>query len=137
MLTKTNNIQLIKSLDDEIFGSSSYKLETYQIMLKSNDFFLISIDDINIGFIIIQRIASDYELIKVGMLPSYRQKGLTYGALLELLGTLEYENFLLELKSTNTQALNLYQKLGFEINGHRKNYYSNGVDAILMIYKRD
>jgi [ribosomal protein S18]-alanine N-acetyltransferase len=41
--------------------------------------------------------------------------------------------YLLEVKETNAAAVHLYQKLGFEVCGRRRNYYQDGTDAKLLI----
>ncbi len=134
MLIKTDDITKIKELDDAIFTNSSYSLNTYEHMVNSNEFYFISNNIEPIGFVVIQRVGDEYELIKVGVLENYRRHGYTYGALLELLATTTYDAFLLEVKSQNTKAISLYKKLGFELTGQRKDYYGEGVDAILMRY---
>ncbi len=136
MLIKTQDIKTIKALDDQIFNSSSYSEATYKQMLASNDFYFITQDGESVGFVITQRVGDEYELIKVGILKPYRRQGLTYGALLELLGTLSYERFLLEVRGHNYEAIELYLKLGFEVMHIRKDYYCPGVDAVLMQYRR-
>ena len=137
MLITTNDIKKIKQMDDAIFGSSSYSESTYELMLSNNQFFLITNQDEPIGFVIIQRAGDDYELIKIGVLSQHRHLGYAYGALLEILSTLSYETFFLEVKGYNHEAVSLYQKLGFELSGYRKDYYSPGVDAILMKYTKN
>lgn len=137
MLVKTNDINLIKQLDDEIFNSSAYQLSTYEQMVSSNLFYLITNDTKQpIGFIIIQKIDADLELIKVGLMEKYRRLGYTYNALLQLIAELSYQHFFLEVKSHNLEAISLYHKLGFEQIGERKNYYSDGSDAIIMQFKK-
>lgn len=42
-------------------------------------------------------------------------------------------NLSLEVRSSNSVALNLYTKHGFKESHVRKNYYNNGEDAIVMI----
>ncbi len=43
------------------------------------------------------------------------------------------ERALLEVRQSNQNALNLYQKFGFRVDGIRKNYYhDNGENAVLM-----
>lgn len=41
--------------------------------------------------------------------------------------------YLLEVSDTNAPALDLYQKLGFEVYGTRRKYYADGNDAILLM----
>ncbi len=137
MLVKTTDISKIKELDDAIFIDSSYTINTYECMLGYNEFYFICNDKDPIGFVIVQSVGNEYELIKVGTLQEYRRKGYAYGALLELLATTTYDAFLLEVKGHNTKAISLYEKLGFELIGQRKDYYGEGIDAFLMRYSKE
>lgn len=38
----------------------------------------------------------------------------------------------LEVRATSQPAISIYQRYGFQQTGLRKNYYENGVDAVLM-----
>ncbi len=38
----------------------------------------------------------------------------------------------LEVRASNTPAQKLYEKLGFEITGHRRRYYRDGEDGLIM-----
>ncbi len=42
------------------------------------------------------------------------------------------ETAILEVRASNTAALRLYFKLGFQQVGRRASYYSDGEDAVLM-----
>jgi len=43
-----------------------------------------------------------------------------------------FEKFFLEVRESNTAAISLYKKFGYEKIGERKKYYSNGETAVLM-----
>ena len=45
----------------------------------------------------------------------------------------ECENSTLEVRVSNTVAINLYKSFGYEIVTTRKRYYENGEDAYLML----
>ena len=81
------------------------------------------------GFILCSDLGTDLEILTLGVLPDYRRKGLAT----ELLNALKQyakdntkSNIFLEVKSTNTPAIRLYQKNDFIQTGYRKNYYHEG-----------
>ena len=43
------------------------------------------------------------------------------------------ENFTLEVRVSNTNAIKLYEKFGFQTVSKRKKYYADGEDAYLMV----
>ena len=57
-------------------------------------------------------------------------------ALRDSLANDSIKSFVLEVRESNTPAKTLYEKLGFELIGTRKNFYSNPKEAAL-IYKLD
>ena len=105
--------------------------------LKNNKFrniYTLSTNQQIVGILIIDTIYERMELIEIEVLDTKR--GLGYGKLL-----LEYmiekakeqnvENITLEVKTTNSVAIHLYEKYGFKQVALRKNYYQ-GIDGILM-----
>ena len=53
-------------------------------------------------------------------------------ALIELCVELNQKSLTLEVNVSNTPAINLYEKFGFQNLGIRKKYYNNTTDAIIM-----
>lgn len=62
----------------------------------------------------------------------YRRKGIGK-SLIEKVLEISVGIITLEVRVSNLNAINLYQKYGFEKALIRKGYYSNGEDAILMV----
>ena len=53
-------------------------------------------------------------------------------SLIELCSELNMKTFTLEVDTSNTPAINLYEKFGFKNLGIRKKYYNNSRDAFIM-----
>ena len=84
-----------------------------------------------IGFIHIQDLADEIDIIDIIINKKYRLKG--YGSELLEYVIKEYNSkrFILEVSSMNEQAINLYKKYGFKIINIRKGYM-HGIDALVM-----
>ena len=84
-----------------------------------------------IGFIHIQQLIDEVDIIDVVVDEEYRRKG--YGQ--RLVEFVIHNNLgkriILEVSVNNKAAIGLYNKLGFREINTRKGYY-NGVDAIVM-----
>ncbi|UCG37582.1 MAG: ribosomal protein S18-alanine N-acetyltransferase [Candidatus Bathyarchaeota archaeon] len=77
-------------------------------------------------------------LISIAVLPEYQRRGIGYALMREVMqGMLLYEatECFLEVRVSNTAAINLYEKLGFRIVRTKRSYYANGEDAYLMSRK--
>ncbi len=98
--------------------------------LKKSGCEIISSDN---GFIVWRVVSDEAEIITIGVSPSARGKGIA-DALLKLMeNDIKTPNtkIFLEVAATNTYAIKLYERNGFEKIGTRRGYY-DGVDAILM-----
>lgn len=109
--------------------------EKYTFSLDEFSKCLILEDNQNIiGFIIYSIIYDRAEIVDIIINPTNRSNG--YGE--KLLGFTIEEiinngclNITLEVSVSNTSAINLYKKVGFNIEAIRKNYYNNE-DGYLM-----
>ena len=84
------------------------------------------------GYMAVRRMPDGYELMNILVPPGARRRGVA-SALLEVLHGLEGAvSVFLEVRASNTAALGLYRRLGYEQVGVRHVYYRDGEDAVLM-----
>jgi len=92
-----------------------------------------------VGFLIARYVAQEWELENIVVAPEERGKGIGTRLMEELLARAQHANseaVFLEVRESNSAAISLYGKLGFQQIGRRKSYYNNPVeDAIL--YRRN
>lgn len=80
-------------------------------------------------------VAGEMQILNIATAPEYRRRG---GAELLLRQALErglslgMESAWLEVRRSNQGAIQLYQRLGFKVDGVRSGYYRDGEDALLM-----
>ena len=78
------------------------------------------------GFICIQRIFPEAEILNIAMHPDHQRKGCgerLLHAVMLILKTEGFERMYLEVRKSNDAARRLYEKLAFNQIGERKNYY--------------
>ncbi len=98
---------------------------------------LARVDDIAVGFVLARTVASESELMLIGVMPANRGRGIGAALIENWLKTSETDQVFgrfLEVREGN-RAIALYRRCGFEIVGIRKGYYSaNGLqfDALTM-----
>ena len=74
-------------------------------------------------------------IVSVAVLPQYRNKGIGQALVTEAMEGMRLYNAkqcFLEVRTTNTPAVNLYKKLGFKITRTIHGYYVDGEDAYVM-----
>jgi len=77
-------------------------------------------------------------LISIAVLPKYQNQGIGEALMQEIMKAMlgyDAKECLLEVRITNTVAINLYTKLGFHVEKTLQVYYSDGEDAYLMSRK--
>ncbi len=89
-----------------------------------------------VGYVIFTRMPPEGEILRIAAAADRRRMGVAEGLLRALWQLCEKEGItrvLLEVRSGNTPAINLYQKAGFKEDGVRKAYYRDPTeDALLM-----
>ena len=85
-------------------------------------------------------VVDDAELLFVCTHPEYRQRGIANKLLTYAIEKLpqNIESVILEVRSQNTAAIKLYEKMGFAPLGKRKKFYSFPEDdAIIMAFTKE
>jgi ribosomal-protein-alanine N-acetyltransferase len=80
--------------------------------------------------------AGEAELLRVGVGPAFRRRGLARALLVEGLERLrdaEVQVCFLEVRVDNQPAIHLYESLGFSCTGLRRGYYRDGADALIFV----
>src|SRR5256714_12172000 len=82
--------------------------------------------DVLLGYLIISRYVDAWHVMNVAVEPAYRRRGIA-SALLDQLFELTEEDaqrgYTLEVRVSNTQAIALYEHLGFHARGSRRGAY--------------
>lgn len=88
-----------------------------------------------IGYADIQLRSDEAEILSIGVRAMHQGKGVGFALLRSMMDVAVANGarrILLEARSGNDTAISLYERNGFSVVGHRKNYYAQGVDAVLM-----
>ena len=89
-----------------------------------------------IGFIIFSPINPEAHILSISVMKKIQSKGvgtLLLRSMLDQCKAMNYKKIFLEVRKSNLQAINFYQKFGFIKDAIRDNYYTdNSEDALLM-----
>ena len=131
------------TLDAACF-SAGWTREDYQELEENSHFRVWGVGlpgDHSWGFVAIMQLPPEIEILRLGVVPEYRRRGLG-GRLLQLLRAYGQEEHCrtcwLEVHEANQDAQALYHRNNFVTVGRRKNYYRNPPgDALLLRWDWD
>ena len=89
-----------------------------------------------VGYLIVSRYVDAWHVMNVAVAPEQRRQGIAERLLCELFdrtGVEDRRGYTLEVRVSNSDAIALYEKLGFRSHGVRRGYYTdNREDALIM-----
>ena len=91
-----------------------------------------------LGYLIISRYVDAWHVMNVAVEPAHRRHGIAT-ALLDRLFELTAEDsrrgYTLEVRVSNSEAIALYERLGFQARGIRRGYYTDNREDALIMWK--
>lgn len=124
---------ILAKIHAECFPDDPWSEASILSLLSQKHTFALLINSDNItaepkGFIILQCVVDEAEIITIGITPNQCRTGLATMLLLKSIEYLKTNNFKtlhLEVSENNIAALALYSHAGFHKTGVRKGYYKN------------
>jgi ribosomal-protein-alanine N-acetyltransferase len=93
-------------------------------------------EDILAGYAFVSRYVDAWHVMNVAVADAFRRRGIASALLERLFEVTESDSrrgYTLEVRVSNTGAIRLYERLGFERRGIRRGYYTdNREDALIM-----
>jgi [ribosomal protein S18]-alanine N-acetyltransferase len=134
------HIDELMPYEQELFGSEAWPASGYREELadRRHRWYVAALgaDGALVGWAGIRVIATDAEVLTIGVIPSARRRGVASSLLAALLDEARRRGarqVLLEVRVDNAPARRLYLREGFTELGMRRGYYENGrVDAVMM-----
>ena len=90
-------------------------------------------DDL-VGYLVCSRYADVWHLMNIAVAPERRRQGIARELMEHLFEAAgPGARFTLEVRTSNSAAIGMYERFGFRPAGHRRRYYhDNGEDALIM-----
>jgi ribosomal-protein-alanine N-acetyltransferase len=131
-----NDLEEAYKIELEV-NPSPWKYETFLSSFEVGHKGLICMHDSKIlGFVIFSPINPEAHILSISVRKKMQSKGigtLLLQSMLEQCKAMNYKKILLEVRVSNTLAINFYEKFGFSKDAIRDNYYKdNSEDALLM-----
>lgn len=134
-----DNLQDILKIEESVFAHP-WSLDSLKNLLKDEkSVTFIAVDNNTIcGYCGLNTILDEGYITNVAVLESYRRQGigkLLVNALIDFANEKNLAFLTLEVRKSNTPAINLYKNNGFEEVGERKNYYTSPLENALLMTK--
>ena len=134
---KDEDIKHVANLEALVFTTPwSEKILQESFLRRGYHFFVAEVGGTIAGYIGIYTVLEEGDITNVAVLPQYRRLGIGKGLVVSVLDFCRNANInavTLEVRQSNEAAISLYTKLGFKVEGIRKNYYQKPTeDGIIM-----
>ena len=95
-------------------------------------------DDGLVGYLVCSRYADVWHLMNIAVEPDRRREGIATQLMERLFDEAGADaRYTLEVRTSNSVAISMYERFGFRAAGHRRRYYhDNGEDALIMWLER-
>lgn len=136
-MTETD-LDKVAAMEKQIFSTPWSKQNFAESLTKAYSHFYVAVLDDIVGYCGVHNLGGDGEITNVAVDGQYRGKGIAYEMLsyvMEDVSNKGVEAFTLEVRVSNTPAIKLYKKLGFENHGIRKNFYDNPTEDAMIMWK--
>ena len=133
------DLPVFVSLDKELFPYSPWSASQYREEFSSpTRHFVVAVDEAEsiIGYAgVFAPGQAEADILTVGVVPNHRGKGIAKALMALLTDWAKAQGstaMMLEVKVDNSEAIGLYQSLGYSKLNIRKDYFGAGLDAQVM-----
>ena len=132
------DLEQVAELEKSIFSTPWSKAAFSDSLQRPYSHFFVAVADEIVGYCGVHNLGGDGEITNVAVEPKYRGQKIAYEMLdfaMEETKKAGVQAFTLEVRTSNTPAIKLYEKLGFVSQGVRKNFYENPTEDALIMWK--
>ena len=97
---------------------------------------LVAVEDGQVvGYVGSQTVMQEADMMNIAVADSHRRRGIARALVEELIRLLDAYQLTLEVRASNVPAIALYESMGFQQVGLRKNYYKMPKEDALILRK--
>lgn len=138
---KKEDLPQVAELEQRIF-SEPWSLSSFEdaLLQTENIYVMAELDGELAGYCGLWGVAGEGQIYNVAVAEEYRSRGIggaMMRAILERGRAAGLTAFTLEVRKSNVHAISLYEKLGFESAGIRKNFYNLPKEDAVIMWLRD
>ena len=135
-----DHVASVAELEKICFGTEAWSEKSVASELTNQlSLWLVALEENAVaGYVGSQTVMDETDMMNVAVHPDHRRKGIAEELVLSLVEALKEKGshcLTLEVRASNAPAIGLYEKLGFQQVGLRKNYYRNPKEDALILRK--
>ena len=135
-----DHVVSVAELEKICFGTEAWSEKSVASELTNAlSLWLVAMEEDKVaGYVGSQTVMDETDMMNVAVHPDHRRKGIAEALVLSLAEALKEKGshcLTLEVRESNAPAIGLYEKLGFQQIGLRKNYYHNPKENALILRK--
>ena len=135
-----SHVAQVADLEKICFGSAAWSEKSVASELTNAlALWLVAVEEDRVaGYVGSQTVMDETDMMNVAVHPDFRRMGIgekLVVRLVEELNALGSHALMLEVRASNAPAIGLYEKMGFQQVGLRKNYYRDPKEDALILRK--
>ena len=135
-----NHVAQVAELEKICFGSAAWSEKSVASELTNAlALWLVALDGDRVaGYVGSQTVCGETDMMNVAVHPDFRRQGIGEKLVEQLVAELKAigsHALMLEVRASNAPAIGLYEKMGFQQVGLRKNYYRDPKEDALILRK--
>lgn len=133
-----NDLDAVNAIEMQAF-QDPWSKQDFINELESNPYSCIYVKEINgevVAYVDLWIAFENAEIANIAVKKEFLHQGIASELMqycLQKIQQSKCENFTLEVRVSNMNAIKLYEKFGFQTVSKRKKYYADGEDAYLMV----
>ena len=135
-----DDLDTVVEIEKECFSVPWSKQGFMDALQKTDAYYIVAVtDDRVVGYCGAYGVCDEADINQVAVTGNYRRSGIGERMVRQLLDGLKERGYLyttLEVRKSNTAAIDLYEKLGFVSEGIRKNFYEKPTEDAVIMWKR-
>lgn len=133
---KESHVAAVAELEKQNFSEPWPEIAVRSELTNKLSLWLVAMDgETVVGYVGSQTVLQEADMMNIAVADTHRRQGIARLLVEELICQLDAYQLTLEVRASNAPAIALYEKLGFQQVGLRKNYYHKPKEDALILRK--
>ena len=131
-----SHVSAVAELERQNFSEPWPEIAVRSELTNALALWLVAVEDgVVAGYVGSQTVLQEADMMNIAVADTHRRRGIARMLVEELIRQLDAYQLTLEVRASNAPAIALYEKLGFQQVGLRKNYYHKPKEDALILRK--